>query len=107
MKITNIETYVVGNPWKIWVFVRLMTDQGIYGVGEGSLGQMSNAVAGTIEDLKPFVIGADPFDVEWIVNTVSRDIYAEGGQIKMAPWRQLRSLAGTSLAKLPSCRCTS
>lgn len=84
MKITNIETYVVGNPWKIWVFVRLMTDQGIYGVGEGSLGQMSHAVAGTIEDLKPFVIGADPFDIEWIVNTVTRDIYAEGGQIKMS-----------------------
>jgi galactonate dehydratase len=84
MKITEIETYLVGNPWKIWVFVRVLTDQGVYGVGEGTLGQMSGAVAGAIQDITPRVLGADPFDVEWIVNTVSRDVYADGGQIKMS-----------------------
>src|ERR1700691_5404968 len=84
MKITEIETYLVGNPWKIWVFIRVLTDQGVYGVGEGTLGQMSGAVAGAIQDITPRVLGADPFDVEWIVNTVSRDVYADGGQIKMS-----------------------
>ena len=84
MKITDIETYVVGNPWKIWVFARVLTDQGIYGVGEGTLGQMSSSVEGAIHDIKPWLVGADPFDIEWITNTVSRDIYADGGQIKMS-----------------------
>ena len=27
MKITRATTYVVGNPWKNWLFVRLDTDQ--------------------------------------------------------------------------------
>ena len=82
MKITDVETYVVGNPWKIWVFVRVLTDAGIYGVGEGTLGHLSQAVEGAIADIKPWVIGVDPFDIEYIVSTVSRDIYADGGQIK-------------------------
>ena len=38
MKITRATTYIVGNPWKNWLFVRLDTDQpGLYGVGEGTL----------------------------------------------------------------------
>src|SRR5215213_10537200 len=46
VKITRATTYVVGNPWKNWLFVRLDTDQpGLYGVGEGTL----NAFARTIE----------------------------------------------------------
>ena len=46
MKITRATTYVVGNPWKNWLFVRLDTDEpGLYGVGEGTL----NAFAKTVE----------------------------------------------------------
>ncbi|MBA3414265.1 MAG: hypothetical protein H0U10_03455, partial [Chloroflexia bacterium] len=38
VRITRATTYVVGNPWKNWLFVRLDTDQdGLYGVGEGTL----------------------------------------------------------------------
>lgn len=84
MRITDIETCVVGNPWKIWVFVRVLTDQGVYGVGKGTLGQMTNAVVGAIQDFKPRVLGSDPFDIEWIVNPVSRDVYSDGGQVKMS-----------------------
>ena len=34
MKITDIKTYIVGNPWKNWVFTRVETDEGIHGIGE-------------------------------------------------------------------------
>ena len=38
MRITRATTYIVGNPWKNWLFVRLDTDQdGLYGIGEGTL----------------------------------------------------------------------
>ena len=38
MRITKATTYIVGNPWKNWLFVRLDTDQpGLYGIGEGTL----------------------------------------------------------------------
>ncbi len=45
MRITSAKTFTVGNPWKNWVFVRVETDEGIYGVGEGT----ANAFAETIE----------------------------------------------------------
>ncbi len=33
MRITRATTYIVGNPWKNWLFLRLDTDQpGLYGV---------------------------------------------------------------------------
>ena len=38
MKITELKTYVVGNPWKNWVFVRVLTDEGLVGVGEATGG---------------------------------------------------------------------
>ena len=44
MKIVNIETYLVGNPWKNWLFVQVHTDEGIVGTGEGSLGHLSKTV---------------------------------------------------------------
>jgi galactonate dehydratase len=36
MKIRDIKTYLVGNPWKNWLFVRIETDEGVHGIGEGS-----------------------------------------------------------------------
>src|SRR5437867_11889107 len=36
MKIVSIDTYLVGNPWKNWLFARVSTDEGIHGVGEGT-----------------------------------------------------------------------
>ena len=37
MRITSIETYAVGAGWKNWLFVKVNTDAGIHGVGEGTL----------------------------------------------------------------------
>ncbi|MCX7011492.1 MAG: hypothetical protein NTW86_02805 [Candidatus Sumerlaeota bacterium] len=38
MKITEIKTFVVGNPWKNWTFVKVFTDEGLTGVGETTAG---------------------------------------------------------------------
>ena len=47
MKITDIRTVVVGNPWKNWVFVVVETSDGISGIGEttGGLSTMPNKEA--------------------------------------------------------------
>jgi galactonate dehydratase len=83
MKITNIETYLVGNPWKNWLFVKIETDGGIYGIGEGSLGHLSKTVETAIHEMKPFVMGLEVFQTEMLVARLSRHVYADGGQIKM------------------------
>jgi galactonate dehydratase len=83
LKITEINTFLVGNPWKNWLFVRVETDDGIHGIGEGTLGQLSRTVDAAIHEFKPFVIGFEPFQIEAIVRRLSRDVFADGAQIKM------------------------
>ena len=83
MKIVDIETYLVGNPWKNWLFVRVNTDEGIHGTGEGSLGHLSKTVETAVHEMKPFILGLDVFQTELLVTRLSRHVYADGGQIKM------------------------
>jgi galactonate dehydratase len=83
MKITDITTYLVGNPWKNWVFVRIDTDEGIHGIGEGSLGHLSKTVETAIHEMKPFILGLEIFQTETLVTRLMRHVYADGGQIKM------------------------
>ena len=60
MKITAIETFIVDAGWRPWIFVKMETDEGITGYGECSDGKTPYGVTGTIEDLKPLLIGQDP-----------------------------------------------
>src|SRR5438093_13566689 len=84
MKITDVKTYIVGNPWKNWVFIKLETDQGIYGISEATLNAFAKTVEAAIHELKGFYLGMDPFQTELIVQKMTRDDYTEGGQLNMA-----------------------
>ena len=57
MKIKDIQTLVVNAEMKNWVFVKVITDQDIYGWGESTVEWKTRAVVGAIEDLKPLVVG--------------------------------------------------
>ncbi len=83
MKITGVKTFLVGNPWKNWLFVKVETDTGAHGIGEGTLGHYSRTVAAAIHENEHFLVGYDPFQVEAIVLRLSRNIFADGAQIKM------------------------
>ena len=60
MKITNIEPFIVDAGWWPWIYVKVETDEGITGYGECTEPRMPHAVVGTIQDLKPLLIGKDP-----------------------------------------------
>lgn len=84
MRITGVQTYIVGNPWKNWLFVRLETDQdGLYGIGEGTLNAFAKSAEAIIHELTPRFVGTDPFQVETIIQRMTRDLYSEGGQLHM------------------------
>ena len=81
MKVTDITTFVVGNPpprfgGRYWIFVKLTTDSGITGVGEVYTATFSpHIVATMIEDVAArHVIGHDPFRIE----TMWRRVYGRG-----------------------------
>ena len=67
MRITDVKAYTVGNPWKNWVFVKVETDEGVYGIGEGTVNGFAQTVAAGINELKQFILGMDPFQTEIIV----------------------------------------
>ena len=52
MKITEVKTYLVGNAWKNWLFVRVETDEGIHGTGEATLNAFSATVETAIHELR-------------------------------------------------------
>jgi galactonate dehydratase len=81
MRITKVETFTVGNPWKNWLFSRVHTDEGIHGTGEGTLNYFAKTVEAAVHELSPLIIGMDPFQVETISQKLLRDPYSDGAQI--------------------------
>jgi galactonate dehydratase len=84
MRIVDVTTYLVGNPWKNWLFVRVDTDEGIHGVGEGTVNGFSATVETAIHELRDAYIGLEPSQVELLTQRMVRDVYSDGGQIHMA-----------------------
>jgi galactonate dehydratase len=84
MRITAIETFLVGNPWKNWLFTRVQTDEGLYGVGEGSLLGFAKTVESAIHELEPLVLGIHPMQIESLCQRLTRDVYTDGGQVHMS-----------------------
>jgi len=75
MKISDIETYVIGNPWKRWLFVRILTSDGTYGISEGTLYQETAAVVSELNEKRSFFIGKDPTRIEAIWSEWYRDSF--------------------------------
>ena len=69
VRITNVKTFGVTLPAmeqrdRPYVFVKIETNQGVVGWGEGTLEGKAAATIHCIEDFKEFLIGADPMLVE-------------------------------------------
>jgi galactonate dehydratase len=85
MKITNIETIVVNARMRNWIFVKVLTDQpGLYGWGEATLEWKTKGVVGSIEDLKPLILGQDPRRIEHIWQILYRQYFWRGGIVTMS-----------------------
>ena len=81
MKIAGVKTFVVGNPpphfgGRYFVFLKLVTDDGVEGVGEVYAATFDpQLVARMVEDVcAHHAIGADPFHIE----KLWRDVYGRG-----------------------------
>lgn len=84
MKIVDIETYVVGAGWKNWLFVRVLTDEGIYGVGEATLNGFALTCEAAVSELKTLVIGFDPREVRHNVKVLFDQVSNDGGEVHHA-----------------------
>ncbi len=85
MKITGINTHVLGTPWRNLTIVELRTDEGISGLGEVRMLNHTDALHGYLREAVPrYVIGTDPLDVESLVHRMTRHDYARAGEIAMS-----------------------
>src|SRR5258706_13547724 len=50
MKITDIKTFLVGGGGRNWVYVKILTDQGLFGIGEAYSAGPDEATVKIIED---------------------------------------------------------
>lgn len=84
MKISDVKIYTLDAYRTNWAFVKVETDEGLYGWGEASLGTNEKALEGMISDLKRLVIGRNPLEIEKFLFEVYRDIYWKGGPVLMS-----------------------
>lgn len=84
MKITGAKVFV-GGPGKNYVTLKIMTDQGVYGLGDATLNNRETLPAKYLTDyLIPNLIGMDPRRSEDIWQFFYRGAYFRRGPIAMA-----------------------
>lgn len=84
MKITDAKVFV-GGPAKNYVTLKIMTDQGVYGLSDATLNNRETMPAKYLQDyLIPNLIGMDPRNSEDIWQFFYRGAYFRRGPIAMA-----------------------
>lgn len=84
MKITDAKVFV-GGPGKNYVTLKIITDEGVYGLGDATLNNRETLPAKFLEDyLIPCLIGMDPRNSEDIWQYFYRGAYFRRGPITMA-----------------------
>lgn len=92
MKVTKITTAVCHAYRTNWVFLKVHTDAGIYGVGEATLEMREKTVEAAIMELERYLVGRDPHDVEAFFHDAYRDSYWRSGPVLMS------ALSGVEMA---------
>src|SRR5438270_122215 len=84
MKISEVRVIVTCPAGQTFVVVKIVTDGGVYGVGEGTKNGRELAVAALLEHhLAPMLIGRDPGAIEDIWKLLYKGAHCRGGPIQM------------------------
>jgi galactonate dehydratase len=108
VKITGIETHTVGAGWKNWMFVRVLTDEGITGLGEGTLNGFARTTETAVQELSHLALGEDPLRVTALAQRLFDRVSNDGGHIhktaiaaiEVACWDILGKSLGTPIHQL-------
>ncbi len=108
LKITGVKTFVVNVGSVNWVFCKILTDQGLTGLGEGSVTSKEATVAQAIQEHERFLVGKDPTEIELLWQGMFRYPRWRGGPIlnsaisavEIALWDILGQALGVPVYKL-------
>src|ERR671935_2480726 len=72
LKITGLKTITVNVGSVNWVFCKVLTNEGLTGLGEGSVTSKEATVAQAIMEHERFLTGKDPTDIEFLWQSMFR-----------------------------------
>ena len=84
MKIRDIKTFLIAGPGHNVILVKVETDEGLYGIGEGSLAGRDQGVLGVMQHFKQLLIGRDPARIEDIWQECYRNTFWRGGPVLLS-----------------------
>jgi galactonate dehydratase len=85
MRITELRIAVAGTPWRDLTFVEVRTDEGLSGVGETRMIGHTDALLGYLAEAEVnHIRGADPFEIEALVQRMHRIDYGRSGEVAMS-----------------------
>jgi galactonate dehydratase len=64
MKIDRIQAFIVGNPWKNWILVKVETDEGHVGWGEATTGLTTMPAFSAVGEIARLFLGRDPREMQ-------------------------------------------
>lgn len=108
LKITSLKTFVVNVGSVNWVFCKVYTNQGLTGLGEGSITSKEATLAQAIMEHERFLVGKDPTEIELLWQGMFRYPRWRGGPIlnsaisavEIALWDILGQALGVPIYKL-------
>jgi len=107
-KVASVEPFVVDAGRRNYLFVKITTDSGVIGWGDGSLTWKEFAVAQLVRDFgQRYVVGMDPFRIEdlWfklyqIEHNVGPAMYSAMAGLEMALWDVVGKICGQPVVNL-------
>ncbi|MCX7015064.1 MAG: mandelate racemase/muconate lactonizing enzyme family protein [Candidatus Sumerlaeota bacterium] len=118
MKITNVRTLLMDASYMYfnidYLFVLIETNEGIAGLGEATNWPGCPMVDKAIQEMKPFLIGRDPMEIESLVQALARRFHYIGiagvaptaiSGIEIALWDLMGKKLGVPVYQLLGGRC--
>lgn len=81
MRIVGLKTFLIGAYPRNWTIVRIDTDAGIAGYGEGTLEGREKTVETAIHELGRYLAGKNPFSIELHFQEMYRRAFWSGGPV--------------------------
>lgn len=81
MKIRALKTFIVDGGSSNWVFVKVYTDEGLTGLGEGTIASKAMTVAAAIMEHERYLVGKDPLQIEKLWQAMYRYARWRGGPV--------------------------
>jgi galactonate dehydratase len=113
VQITHLRTFIVDGGSSNWVFVKVYTDEGLVGLGEGTIASKAQTVASAIMEHERYLVGKDPRQIERLWQAMYRYARWRGGPvlnsaisaIEIALWDILGQSLGVPIYQLLGGAC--